>query len=321
VALDLDKYRLGGHVGAIEAINRLGLPGVPGKGLTYTHSALDDNPTYTQALNSILADPSALRVVRSLPTTKSNLWQDLATFAGGVVGLFTGQPLVAGAALGKTFLGEQKEEALRASIAGEVGRSVFPPLSEVAPVGMPYTEGGPMFEDLFENVAGFFDTGGWDVNWSDVVDVGSDFATNYMQGSYATPVANRGGGGVPAPVPGTGQGGILGRYLQRGVGRSFFNKWPNLATAIQKMRNAGQNVSRSKLYSMLKRFGPEFLVTGGILTAAAVQELALAGPGHRRMNPANSKALRRSIRRVVSFHKLCKVADVIATSHRRKRCK
>jgi len=102
------------------------------------------------------------------------------------------------------------------------------------------------------------------------------------------------------------------------VGRSFFQKWPNLAVAIQKMRNAGQNVSRSKLYSMLKRFGPDFLITAGILTAAGVSELALAGPGHRRMNPANSKALRRAQRRLKSFHRLCSDSDVLKS--RRRSC-
>ena len=44
------------------------------------------------------------------------------------------------------------------------------------------------------------------------------------------------------------------------VGRGFFQKFPNLATSIQKLRNMGKNVTRAKLYSALKRFGPEMLV-------------------------------------------------------------
>lgn len=185
----------------------------------------------------------------------------------------------------------------------------------------------------WEDAMGFFDTFDLDfgsvtgvvdwaadmvdeVPWSDVVDLGTTAFQTYNQ--FAVPVANR-GVPAPAPRPGTGQGGILGPLLRGGtVGRGFFNKWPNLATAIQKMRNAGQNVSRSKLYSMLKRFGPDFLVSAGILTAAAVSELALAGPGHRRMNPANSKALRRATRRIKSFHRLCGDADIIKT--RRRSC-
>lgn len=37
----------------------------------------------------------------------------------------------------------------------------------------------------------------------------------------------------------------------------------------------------------------------------------------RRMNPANSKALRRAARRIKSFHKLCVHTDLIKTHHRR----
>jgi hypothetical protein len=93
------------------------------------------------------------------------------------------------------------------------------------------------------------------------------------------------------------------------VGRSFFNKFPNLATAIQGYRNMGKKVNRAKLYALLKRFGPEIIVSGGILTAAAVNELMIAGPGRRRMNPANVAALRRSVRRLESFHHLCQRVD------------
>lgn len=89
------------------------------------------------------------------------------------------------------------------------------------------------------------------------------------------------------------------------VGRRFFDKFPNLATGIQMWRNQGKKITRARLYSMMKRFGPDFLITGGILTAAAVSELMMAGPGTRRMNAANSKALRRSLRRLESFDKLC----------------
>lgn len=37
---------------------------------------------------------------------------------------------------------------------------------------------------------------------------------------------------------------------------------------------------------------------------------------HRRMNPANAKALRRSVRRIQSFHKLCRTADVLKSRGR-----
>jgi hypothetical protein len=105
------------------------------------------------------------------------------------------------------------------------------------------------------------------------------------------------------------------------VGRRFFDKFPNLATAIQGYRNMGKNVNRAKLYSLLKRFGPELIISGGILTAAAVNELMIAGPGTRRMNPGNIKALRRSVRRLESFHHLCAKVDKLSRPRRRGKTK
>lgn len=317
MALDLDKYRLGGFLGVTEAVNRLGLPGTPGKGLAYTTDAmLQGTPNYSQVLNSILSDPSQLKVkVSTLPQTKSNWLSDLATFAAGAIGLFTGNYWATAAAAGKSYLGDQKTSDLIERNSSMPAQSIFPALSELAPVGQPYTEGTYMFEDLFENVSGFFDTGSWDVDWSSVLDVGTDFATNYLQPQGGMTQLAASGPAMRAA------GGAVAVRSAATVGRSFFNRFPALAVAIQKMRNAGQNVTRAKLYSMLKRFGPEFMISGGLLTAAAVNELLLAGPGHRRMNPANSKALRRSIRRITSFHKLCKTADVIASHSKRRRCK
>lgn len=127
--------------------------------------------------------------------------------------------------------------------------------------------------------------------------------------------------GVPVPAPRAPMGGAAGAAMGavRSVGRRFFDKFPNLATAIQGYRNMGKNITRAKLYSLLKRFGPELLISGGILTAAAVSELMVAGPGRRRMNPGNVKALRRSMRRLESFHHLCQKADRLRRprTHRR----
>lgn len=93
------------------------------------------------------------------------------------------------------------------------------------------------------------------------------------------------------------------------VARGFFNKFPNLSNSIQQLRDRGIKTKRSQLFSLMKRFGPEVLVTGGLLTAASVSELMMAGPGRRRMNPGNVTALRRSMRRLESFHKLCQTSD------------
>jgi hypothetical protein len=115
-----------------------------------------------------------------------------------------------------------------------------------------------------------------------------------------------------------GSMGALAGRVGGAVGRGFFNKYPNLATSMQMLRNQGRNIKRSQLYSMMRRFGPELLITGGILSAGAIAELMQAGPGTRRMNPGNVKALRRSLRRLESFHHLCQRADKLRRPARRR---
>lgn len=103
----------------------------------------------------------------------------------------------------------------------------------------------------------------------------------------------------------------------RAVGKRFAQKFPNLAVAIQKFRNLGYNkVTRAYLWNLLKRFGPEFIISVGILSAAAVTELMMAGPGRRRMNPANPKALRRAARRIKGFHRMCSHVDLLKSRGR-----
>jgi hypothetical protein len=136
-------------------------------------------------------------------------------------------------------------------------------------------------------------------------------ASNFLPVPQAQPVAAR--------MPTLPAAGMLSRLPT--IGRNFFNRYPNLATSIQALRNAGKNVTRKNLYSMLKRFGPDFLISAGILSAAAVSELMVAGPGTRRMNPGNVKALRRSLRRLESFHHLCQRADKLRRPSRRSSSK
>jgi len=221
-----------------------------------------------------------------------------------------------GVAVQAASLNQQPELASALSWAGKLATTDWTSLAHTGDDIMGFFD----TVDLdFGSVTGVVDWAGElleEVNFSDVVDLGSTAFQAYNQ--YAVPVMAK----VPQVIQKTNPGAVISS-VGRGaagavVGRSFFNKWPNLAVAIQKMRNAGQNVSRSKLYSMLKRFGPDFLVTAGILTAAGVSELALAGPGHRRMNPANSKALRRAQRRLKSFHRLCADSDVLKS--RRRSC-
>lgn len=106
----------------------------------------------------------------------------------------------------------------------------------------------------------------------------------------------------------------------RAVGSALFRRFPNLAAGLNALKMAGKNyATRSRLYSLLKRFGPDVLITGGILSAAAVSELMIAGPGRRRMNPANVKALRRAHRRMASFHHICRKNDTLMHRGSRRR--
>jgi len=251
-----------------------------------------------------------------------------AQVKGGELALATVQSVGQVAA----FIGSSGTSVLGTILSGVGSAEGVPELRQTG-AALAVAESAYNLGSSWEDTMGFFDTFDFDfgsvtgavdwasdivddVPWGDVADFGQTAFQAYNQ--YSVPVMAK----VPQIIQKTNPGAVISS-MGRGaagavVGRSFFNKWPNLAVAIQKMRNAGQNVSRSKLYSMLKRFGPDFLITAGILTAAAVSELALAGPGHRRMNPANSKALRRAQRRLKSFHRLCSDSDVLKS--RRRSC-
>lgn len=158
------------------------------------------------------------------------------------------------------------------------------------------------------NLGGTPGGGGYQANFGDYgMGTGAPFG-----GDVTTVMSKRPQYGSTLPGPSAPLG------ILRGVGKRFFDKYPNLATAIQGYRNMGKNITRAKLWSLMKRFGPEFLITAGILSAAAISELLQAGPGHRRMNPGNVKALRRSLRRLESFHHLCVRVDKLRRPTRRK---
>jgi len=148
----------------------------------------------------------------------------------------------------------------------------------------------------------------------DLLGIGTQALSGFVQQQFAP---------QPVSFPGITQAAAMPAIIRGGamVGRSFFNRFPALATAIQGFRNVGQNVTRANLWSLMKRFGPDFLITGGILSAAAVNELAIAGPGRRRMNPGNVKALRKAHRRMKSFHNICVTNDRLLGGRRRSKAR
>jgi hypothetical protein len=183
-----------------------------------------------------------------------------------------------------------------------------------------------LWDDFVSGVSGLFSTAG-----TAAVDTGTNFLSSYD-------FSNLGGGapsyGSPAPsyapamnvsspytqyiAPYVGGGMVAGAGMVARIGSRFAAKFPNLAIAISGFRAAGKNVTRSQLYSLLKRFGPDFLIAGGILSAAAISELMMAGPGRRRMNAGNVKALRRAHRRMKSFHHICATNDTLLRGRKRR---
>lgn len=88
------------------------------------------------------------------------------------------------------------------------------------------------------------------------------------------------------------------------MGRSLM-RFPSLWSAIVALsQQFGKKFTPELLWRMLKANGPGLV--GGLIGAAALSELAVWKSTHksRRMNPANTKALRRSVRRLRSFDKL-----------------
>src|SRR5207245_7282880 len=93
---------------------------------------------------------------------------------------------------------------------------------------------------------------------------------------------------------------MLGR-----MGRGLAARFPLLWGAIQVWRGRGVNLTVEKLWTLLRRFGPQLLVTAGILSVGALTELLMAHASRRRrrMNVLNPKALSRSTRRLLGFER------------------
>jgi hypothetical protein len=82
-------------------------------------------------------------------------------------------------------------------------------------------------------------------------------------------------------------------------------RFPALWQAIQRLAaNLRTKVTVEQLRTLMRKYGPSFLV--GMIGEAAVRELVTYDMTRRRrrMNPANTRALRRSLRRLRSFERL-----------------
>jgi hypothetical protein len=282
-------------------------------------------------LTQLTAPLTLIQTPNALPPLPTNLSYEIAPTPAG--GQFTGnivvaQPRTTGPS---DILGSIKQVAKSlsqfvstspAGIAGNLatftaGQALKPSTTTGLQIAgrfnptrlnMAFSDGdsGSVFGDIFGNIGGAIQS-----NLPQILNIGAGLTSQYLN-SLSSPSAPYQTNMAAAPVVMT-----AGRAVAT-VGRKFFDKFPNLAVAIQAFRNAGKNVTRANLWSLMKRFGPDFLISGGILTAAAVAELAMAGPGRRRMNPGNVKALRRAHRRMKSFHHVCQTNDHLLHARRRR---
>lgn len=140
----------------------------------------------------------------------------------------------------------------------------------------------------------------------------------FVPGQVASPfgIPQFGGVRTTAAAP------VVAAGVAAGAAAAFRVGTVALNTVVAAMRSAGVRATVTKAVAFVRRFGPQAAVTffagfaGTELANRAVLEAAFIK--RRRMNPGNTKALRRSIRRVQSFHRLCKRADVIAGPRRRR---
>jgi len=150
--------------------------------------------------------------------------------------------------------------------------------------------------DIFSDIAG-----------NDILDLGSQLVAGFSSAGFGTgqnvsyPVYG------PAPQPPAPQSFPVAapavQMAALGMTR-WAVRFPSLWQAIQKFRAGRINMTPEKLYSALRKFGPQVLTT--MIGAAAVADLIAykATVKRRRMNPANARALRRSMRRLKSFSSL-----------------
>lgn len=143
--------------------------------------------------------------------------------------------------------------------------------------------------DVIGGVAEDFSFGGF------VGDALSSFAPQPV----ARPISSM--GGYPQPVMASVP--MAARAVAAGL-PAWSARFPALWQAIQKLRAQGTKATVEQLYGLLRKWGPASLST--VIGAAAVSDLVSYRMRHkpRRMNPANTKALRRSLRRLKSFDKL-----------------
>jgi len=239
--------------------------------------------------------PGAATILKPLGIRTSSGF--LPKFVTGVINPLTLIPDPISAAVGTLGV-----SSLLPKFAGSLVGGLSPPRATIQGRTSLIPQGGPpmangFFSDIFSSVGDIFGIGGEDgASWGDVLQTGTALATSFFppQESFgAYPVAQR----MPYPVPAPRSPMPIPRGPMGIMSGKFSARYPNLFAVLQSLRMAGQKLTRTKAWSLLRQYGPASLIGLGF-TAEAINELMVAGPGRRRMNPANVKALRRGLRRI-----------------------
>lgn len=132
---------------------------------------------------------------------------------------------------------------------------------------------------------------------------------------------------LPAPMAQpvmASAGSVAARAVAAGL-PAWSARFPSLWQAIQRLRAQGSKLSVQSLLSALRRWGPQTLTT--MIGAAAVADLISYSMTRkrRRMNPANARALRRSMRRMRAFENLshrvsAQLSSACRPRRRRSKC-
>lgn len=301
----------------------------------------------TTSLNTILPDPcqmdsagnlanelecAQLSIARRDEVESSNVFQSdiFKTALTSVASVLTGGTSAITGAIATASRDEQFTLEELGAIAGKTALSALggEVLSTIE------VEGGFMFEDLFSGVGDFFS----DFSLSDYLPSSETFST---LAQIATPIA----GALLAPAPATN---VMNRpatpiYQTTGpvatptMGGSVMV--PALGGAVSAMRAVLMPIlvkiaaklglrtvpSLSKAMTYIRNLGKAQLAPAAIaaVLGITIDELArlIVADKHRkrrRMNPANSKALRRAARRIESFHRLCGRTDMLRSRGRRR---
>lgn len=154
--------------------------------------------------------------------------------------------------------------------------------------------------ELFADVGTSVFSGGGDFSWGEFAgDVVGGFTSSLAQ-PVSRPMQMPTGQAYPTAA---GSVPMAARAVAAGL-PAWSARFPALWQALQRLRAQGTKASLEQLYQMLRKWGPTSLST--VIGAAAVADLVSYRMSHkrRRMNPANTRALRRSLRRLKSFDRL-----------------